>query len=70
MTLRRPTHITTVDNETFSVRGEDKVYDNMSDANKRALKLGPGVEVFRLSDGKVVSMTPTNCPSLPKFFHD
>jgi hypothetical protein len=67
MAIRKPTHIETVEKETYRVRGEDKIYDDMVDANKRALKLGRGIEVERMSDKKVVSITPTNVPSPPKF---
>ena len=50
------------------VTGTDNTTSNdMVDANTRAKKLGKGIEVERMSDGKVVSITPTDIPSPPKF---
>ena len=64
---RSPVHILTVDNEKFRVRGEDTIYDELVVANTRAKKLGYGTEVERCSDGKLVSVQPTNIPSPPRF---
>ena len=67
MATKPPTHVSTINGEKYRVRGEDTIYDEMYDANARAKKLGPGIEVERMSDKKVVATTPTFIPSPPKF---
>ena len=69
MRLKPPTRIQTVEGETYQVRGEPTLFTDMVEANRRARKVGPGTEVIRSSDGKVVSTSPTFIPSPPRF-HD
>jgi len=63
---RTGTSVTTVDAETFQVKGEDTIYNDPCDAVARARKLGAGSRVVRLSDGKLIAVVPGYIPAPPK----
>ena len=61
---RRPVHVKVTKGDKFQVVGDDTdPFDSIIDANKRARKVGPGTEVIRLSDGKLVSVVANKIPS-------
>ncbi len=64
---KRPAkHVKTVEGEQFQVKGEETLYDDPTEAVRRARKLGGGSVVIRLSDKKVIAHVPGYIPSPPK----
>jgi hypothetical protein len=61
-----PRYIATVDGDKFQVKGEETLYEDPCDAVQRARKLGPGHEVIRVSDGKLIALVPNHIPAPPR----